>query len=708
MQILHKVLFVVSLTFMVAVSSFAEPRVVLQAGHQGTPVAMAWHEDSRTVVSVGEDGRLLVTRPGDAKVLHRFHVGEGRILRMALDPSRERAALVQANENGSYSVSVWDWTQEKMVFQYTLDSDPLFLTWSARGRYLALGNLGSPSVVILEGRTGRRLSYLQRLPSLYNAGYIGSTETILMTYAGSGAIRYWDIRSSTLRLSAETLGNLSGVTVLQTGSKAALFAYRNDELYLINRQTGAVLDKLELTGLTHVSIDPTTGEVDALTQDLTGYTVHRLQTDDAGFTLRLKEEPTLTLPGDDDVAPVSTPFKLPSEIHPVSLLRAAGKSFLMTEDGCLCVFDGAQYSPVVDDQLWRPNDIAFRGNSLYLSGNGRLVRFNSEFFAEDALANINLLNDLNRKEYDSESQAKETKLTIGLEGQLILWDATSGGLENGIRVINMNDDGSERFLPTKNTIQNVQPLPQGKLLIVDRNGGVGIMDLSTGEVESEYAALGIMDAAYVPDEDYLLAGRSSAGRSGTPLESVDLATSESMPVNDERFMVYSVRLGPYDLYTIGIEGRGALAKTILKRHDLTSPERASSFTSAKGEDFEALVLPDPNDDAVFTTLGGMVRRLSSSRRTSYPWEERILDLERRGQILYGLDEDGAVIFWNVRTGRTLMRSYFFKDGGWLALPTDNDVIWASEGAIDNVVIYRDGRTVDPRRISRILKDEERL
>jgi hypothetical protein len=62
-----------------------------------------------------------------------------------------------------------------------------------------------------------------------------------------------------------------------------------------------------------------------------------------------------------------------------------------------------------------------------------------------------------------------------------------------------------------------------------------------------------------------------------------------------------------------------------------------------------------------------------------------------------------MVLWNDK-GRAMLRIYFFDDGGWIAMPPDGDKIWASPGAIENVVLYRNGRPIDPRRVSQVLDD----
>jgi len=699
MSIFKKLFLFLILASVSVASASASYKLVLQSGHDGLPIEMKWHEKSRTIVSAGEDGRLIVTRPGDNKVLHRFRVTGDRIYGLELDTANNKAAVITLKE-GYYTVSVWDWNKEELIFDYELESEPLFTSWSAKGRYLTIGNLGNPSILVLEGRTGRRLSYLQRLPSLYNAGYIGSTESILMTYSVNGALRYWDIRSSALKLSTQTLPNLQNITVLQTDSKTTLFASKDNTLYLINRQTGAVLDQLVIPGIRDVSIDEKNGELDALTITLSGASLHRYKVRNERF-----------IPGDfgeENLSSIAVPVPIDSGINPLKVLRTNGNSYLLSRNGNLYIDNSIGFVQVINDRLWKPDSLAFNENSFYLSNSNKIIQATSAFFSSTSRGNIRDLQDVKLDEMYTNSQASETGIKV-LPGNIILqWDRSTDGDGNGIRRLRFKSINEEILFQGSGSIEKIDILDDERILTVNRSGTVEILNSLTGEVESSYSALGILDSAYSSDGNYLLAGRSSRGRAGTPLEMIDIETKEAIPLPDPRFMIYSIIDGPSSLYSIGIstDSHGKSETSIL-RHDKSNPENTRTMLNVTGEYLDGYALPDPDDNnTIYTSLGGIVHKINGRRKTEFEWNENIYRLALNADVLYGLDKDGALVLWNVNTGRSLIKIFFFNDGGWIAIPPDGTKIWASSGAIDNVIIYRDGRVIDPSRVSQILENSE--
>ena len=699
MNLDKKLFFLVLLMMFVVFTASASYKIVLQSGHDGMPVEMQWHKKTNTIVSVGEDGRLIVTRPSDRKVLHRFRVSEDRIYNLELDPSDKKAAVVTSS-NGIYTISVWDWDLEEKIFDYEINSEPLFTSWSAKGRYLTVGNLGSPSILVLDGRTGRKLSYLQRLPSLYNAGYIGSTETILMTYAVSGSIRYWDIRSSALKLSTETLANLQDIEVLQTDSKTTLFGRIDDTLYLINRQTGTVLDQLEIPDISDVSIDVDSGELDVLVVSIAGTFLQEYKVIDQKFLPRDF--------GESNFSSEASPLAVDNDINPVKVLRKAGRTYLFSRSGKLYEKDTKGFSPLIDDKLWQPDSMAFNDASFFLSRGNRILRFTSLFFSNASDGNIDELKDVTREEIATGSSATKTGIEI-LPGNIVLqWDRSTDGNNSGIRRLSFNNPKDEVLFPEKGSFEKLTVLDDGRLLTVNRNGTVNIINSTTGEVKSSYSALGILDSAYSQPGNFILTGRSSQGSAGTALERIDVQTKESVPVPDERFMVYSIVAGPSGLYSTGIknDSRGNRETTIL-RHNLENPEETRKIFSVNKEDLNAAVLPDPEShNTIFTSLGGTVRRISGYRKTVFQWNEEVSYLALRYGVLYGLDADGALVLWNATTGQPLIKVFFFENGGWIAIPPDENHLWASPGAINNVLIYKDGRIIDPSRVTITIEEKD--
>ncbi len=661
-------------------SAQASYKVVLQASHEGAPVALGMYGKTGEIVSLGEDGRLIAVNPGLSRITHRFQVSRSPVEAMQLNPAAPKAAVL-IQKDKQFRVEVWNWEKEKKEYSYTLQSEPLFVQWSARGRYLIIGNLGSPSIIILEGRTGRRLSYLQRLPGIYNQGYIGSTESIIMTYASSGAIQYRDIRSSALKLEAFTESGLNGLSVLQSGDKSTVLGHKNETLYLFNRQSGEILQSMNIPDMSDISVDTKNGDIDVLSVSPSGAFLHQFNAADGIMT--------------EDAA-----LRLPSSIHPVKILRCKDTSYIMDTEGRLYraeIFPDnqtAMCTPVIQNRTWKPESLNLYNDNLFLDGSGRIMRFTSPFFASRSASGLKSLtgSSMSFSVREPESRKSATRMSLMPDGRLVQWDTENAFSPAGIGIFGFDEPG-ELSGSVAGTISDLKILDHQRLMVLYRSGMVSILDAGSFSEEYSYSALGILDAAVCSD-DTLLLGRSSAGRSGSPLEKVDMQTGETIPVSDSRFMIYKVTPSPEGILTIGVDRQGQYPRTVLKLHNRSKPENSRTLAQIKGEYLNACVLPLADRKGFFTAVENQIVGMLDNRKIRLQWNKTITRLGFHGQTLYGIDEDGTVILWNTRTSQEILHVHLFQDNNWLAVSADNTKIWySSPDCLKNVLLYKDGRQI---------------
>lgn len=674
--------------FLLTLSLFAEYRVVLQSSHTAPPVDVQWHERTGTIHSVGNDGRLIVINPETKKVLHRFRLTNDRIHLMESNPVDDRIAIV-TSQSGHYSISVWNWGDEKKLFSITIKSEPLFISWSVRGVYLIVGSLNDPSITVIRGRTGERLPYLTRLPSFYNSGYIGATETILMTYTSSGMLHYWDIRSSALKLSAETVPNLTDLSVLQTENKTSLFARRRENLYLISRQTGEVLDLLHLPGLQDVSVDPLDGTIAALINSVAGARVQHLTVQERKFS---QEEIILS------------EIPLDSTLEPIGLTRGNGHSYVITEKNGLFVDSDNHFSLVVGDKTWQPQTMVFDDGVFYTGYKNEIMQFKSSFFSNNSRGDINALSTYRDQVIDTKLLIENLRMEILPDGRILFWDKNARNMEGeGIWMLNTKETPHTlSAIRTTGKINTLEIIDSSKILTVEQSGTINILDLKTHDILSEYSALGILDATYSSDGEFLLLGRSTNNRSVSSLEGLDIRTWESFPITDSRFMVYNLISGNEALYSVGVSKTSTNRwSTIIRSHDKKNPKRSRIIQKINKEDMYSLVEPNLSGRGVFTITDGEVYKINRAQKTHYQWNVPILAIKEHGRVVYGIDADGALVLWNGSFSiKAMLKIYFFKGGSWVALQPNTNKMWVSPKAIENIVIYKDGRELNPKRISR--------
>ncbi len=661
----------------------AEDRLVFQSGHDGEPVDIQWHRRTQTLVSAGEDGRFIVYDPEMKIITHRFKVTDGPIYQFQSDPSGDRAAFLTINA-GRYNLSVWDWGEEKKLYDLNLDSAPLFFTWSARGAYLAVGKITSPSLLLINGKQGHLLPYIDDLPYLFDSGYIGSTEQTMMTYTSTGDIRYWNIRNSSLRLSVKTLPNLVDLAVLQIEDKSILLARKGKVFYLIHRQSGKILDQMIAPGpIVDFAVDSVDGALDILSSSSQGALLHQYTLRGGMFKMINEQDAPLPL------------THLP---HPLRITRGNRQVFAAAASGSLASISDGAASVIADNITWQPQALTFIEDNLYIGGNNQIWRFNSPFFSLDSSIRLDDLTNHTSQLITIGASNGEMGLGTLPDGRIISWFRDGTGSEQGIRISDPHSIDSGQSIDSTGPIARLKIIDDSRIMTIDQNGMIGIINYQTGKILSKYSALGILDAVYSATGDFILTGKSSSYQS--PLGLIDMSTQESMQIPDDRFMVYHININKESIYTIGVKNlplEGTL--TVLMSHRIENLKQSFILKEFQGEDIRAKVIPRKQGKGVHTNLGGELIKILGSRKTAYKWPSAIRDFDEYGAVLYGIDAEGSLVFWDVADGtQALLRVSFFKDGSLIAYKPNGRALWASHTAQDNFILFRGGKIVSPQRM----------
>ncbi len=663
----------------------ATNRLVIQSFHRGKPVDVQWHKKSGMLLSVGQDGILIVTDPKSRKILHRIKVTNGKSHLFRSDPTGNRIALI-SSKNDLYTLSVWDWNDEKELYRFSLNAQPLYISWSTKGKYLVAGKIDTPNILIIESKTGRQLSYLKNVSSLYNMGYIGRTEKILMAYSSTGVIHYWDISASVLKMTVSTLPDLQNIIVLQTGEKLNLLARKSDTLYTINRQTGAVQSKLSIPKIIDTVIDASNGYLDVLVKTDSGLMVQQFTIIDGDFI-------------DRDYKPAK--FLLQTTSPPVSITRDREHAYIATSSGELLQLTESGLSEIIRDILWYPQDSAFYNDEMYISNSRRIVRFTSPFFNTNSHEDSSNLEELTNNLTMSGLPVGDTGLEIIPNGDVLLWAEQTA--DRGIKVLDFNHPANMKYLMSNTMIHELEIIDSEQTLTVDNTGTIRISDTQNGMILNEYTSLGILDASYSSDGNFVLAGRSVNKKDHASLERIDMSTKESSPISDNRFIVYSITSDEQFFYTLGASRKSRTEMTTeLRAHDIEDPAISRLLARIDGEDFNAIVIPNQSSGGVYTTLGGAITRINGDQRKIFEWDEQIISLHEHGNLLYGIDAGGRLILWDKKRGKQALLSVsFFKGDLWLAQSPNRETIWTTEEALGNFILYSGNRELDPSRLKNL-------
>ena len=697
---------ILSLSFLSAQSN----RIVIDSGHSSSVGSMAYHERSGRLVSCDDSGVVKVWNLQDDKLEYRLDTGLRGSIELKLHPEKYELALL-VTRPGYSGLSVWDWRSGRNKFTKTLSGRPIQFEYSGKGRFLFTTRVDNPSIVIYNSQTGREYSYLKRLRTLFSFAYIGDKESTVMTYSNSGYLRFYDIRTVSLKNESSTKADLSELSVMQTEGKRYILGRKDNSLFLIDRLNGEVKDAMTVEDMRSFSLDQSNGTITVLSVSDSGrLKVSHTSTSGARFT------------------PISTPSYLSGRISTADLDDSGwfrvneGSRALISARNRVYLSDGMGYLWTFNDrgrpEMFKKNeivaiqDISFEDNKLYLLTNDRLMTLSSRFFGSTGVHDLDRLGDLSIQTTGSPLEG-ETFLESYSDGRLLIWSA-----EDGARDYVLYDPDDNKVLGDNSsftsTLKEVHIIGD-RILALESSGEASLSNIFTGIREFSFSALGMVSLNYI-DDSRLLAGKSLMKTGRNPLFTVQTDTGEILPVTDERFLIQNI-VSPESgtkIYTTGLRllSDGSM-ETQIRSHDRSNPSRSTLLYSKDGEWMQSILTVD--DSSYTPTLYGSVSgreilRIRGNQKNSWDYDKNIRDLFFHKSILYILNTDGSLTLFDPQRGRSIVDYFLMKDGSWIALPSAQGdkpyVNNASASEWINSYSTSTGRSISVRYRVADIKEEE--
>jgi hypothetical protein len=667
-----KKLYTLTLMLFFAVSLSGTTKFVINNGHFSPIISIQYDVGRDLIFSAEEKGAISIWNKSTETLRNHFQLTSNIIDRILVSPTEDNIAVL-SHDSEKYYLSVWNWNTERQVFPIRMiEEQPLFLEYSASGRYLFYGNVKNPSLTFLNARNGVQLNYMNQLPSIYDFGYLGSTEKNLMTYSSSGAIKFYDFRTSEEKKNVETISGLKNLQVIQSNN-AYLSAYSGHKVYLIERLTGRATDTMEFNELKNFYQNSENGHALTVERVNRNYVLKKWSTDNDKFTVMEK------------------PVFIPATVEISSLAEADGMTLAGDTKGTLYKvnWSTASLDLFSSDNTKNIHDISISGNSLTLSGENGLLTIEAPFFNNS----LSVTTSPAFTQHQNPLQGKTGLLEIG-DNKLLLWNTD---VEKGsISIFNTRSNTTEfKYSNFTSPIQDIR-YEEGKIITLEKNGTIKIINIENSQEVFSYSAIGLQNISMV-DEETLFAGRSStSGQS--PAVTININTRETLIVNDDRFLIFdsmAVRKN-HQFYTLGLLNDNNKIKTILKSHDYENLSDMETLVIYNGEDINAQVLIDPsNSSTIYAKLGTSgIYKITGRNVTKYTNNKPVDKIYLSGSILYSLNQDNSITLFKASTGQILYTIYIFKDDKWALIPASSDMYFGSEGVEENILSYRNNRFVN--------------
>ena len=660
-----------------ATPATAAPGPLINSGHAGTITDLRYDAQRRLLFSAGDDGAVRVWDQDNATIVQHLRLGVHRVVRIALHPEGTLLAAVLRSATGSNLLEVWDWRAGRRLYGHPLAEPPLHVGFTSRGSSLVYTKAQLDSVVFLEPYSGQPQHRLPPGIGIVSFVTTSTNERTIMTYQPTGRIRYWDSASARLQAEVATVPGLEQIAV--SADKALLVARAGDEIVAIDVVTGRVRSRVAAPDQVVFTVSDRLPQLILLEtappESGGGVVVRRLRLD---RRLTGYREATVDLSG------------------AVTAVAAADSAVFIAQPGSIVEFRSGAVRTFARNELLPGAELVVADGTLVVATRWRLALARTASTASARAADSGApgtRDSLLPQVVSQQHLVNPFRAAVGLtlvapiarprspsRSLVLVWNRE--GESGGLGTLDPRT-GTFRFrlagLPAP--LVQVSVLDR-QLLLLDRNGEIRLYSLTQVlgadpkvplPPEHRFRAPGTSKVAGTGQR--LIAGRSSASATATPLLQIDTATAETILLADDALLIYDLaQHADGHLLTLGVEAADATAgrahaRTVLKRRSGSNLEQQRILDAYAGEDLFAALAVAPDGRRVYSSLGPSTVRMWDGRR--------LVALERSGHrprqltvvdsLLVARNADGTFTVWDRATHAVLFDLYLFRGFDWLAV-----------------------------------------
>lgn len=637
-------------------------RAVVDSGHRGAVLALDYDDGRKLLFSTGADGTVRIWDPVARVLIRSLTVTNLRVGMVAADPAATQVAVLVTDGIHFFSVEVWDWEQEKRLYQIPLDDAPLFIRYSASGRYILFSTPSWKSLRIVDAGSGKPVPVPAEESGIVELARLSRTEKVLMTYRLTGSLSYFDLASGRLLEKRDTVPQISHARI--SHDLSFMVGSTDTGIFRIDLGTGAVQASADLPGVTGIDISPADDQI-ACTRQGSGVSLWSL----ASGTL----------------APAALPQQAPQD---ASTLRFGSESlFVGGRDGNITSVSGSgETASFPGDERAQISGIAARGDMLALATSAWLKVFVSGLAGTAAQSTSDAPGTLRAIQVDNPFKTPAGLLFLDDNSLLVYRSADGPG---DYRIFDI-PSRSFRLAPTALPAPVIEAQADGsRCLLLAKDGTLRIIGLPDGSPRLEVTRPGAMWATLTSGHAVVVAGDPGVSEQGS-LVKINTDTGETDPIPSRNKYSYEVVFDPVSgvLYSLGVD---ADDRTNLLSHTGSDFQKETPIDSSLGEHLFASLAIEAATGTLYTTLGrewisqwkdGALKRLGA------PAQGASLLLSGNG-ALYALNRDSSVSITSPSAGRPVGELSLFVDGGWvLTLP---DGRFAASQGKDSLVNVLDGQ-----------------
>lgn len=622
---------------------------VINSGHQSSVKIINYNKLNDSFFSISEDGTLVIKKRNSDSISQRIFLSSHSITSFSLSPKNTHLAIVETDNASVFMVTVWDWKRERKLYSIKLDEFPMSVGFTGNGSYIYTTSISSNPVKVYNARSGATTTYLNKNNKFIDYIYIGASEKYAFLYSSTGTLDIWLLKEGKLYRSLKTKSNLTNLTV--SPDKKFIVGQDDNSIYVIGRNNGKISDKIEIDNLETYKLNETTSELNLFIN--------------GKYKKSIK---TLPLVGGKIMETDTNEVILKKSI---SQLEAAYNTVLYSDDsGNIYSYNKWEKTKdvFVDNSITNIENIVIVDDKAVIISDNKIYSFISPFFV-DRIKNPQRLTQFSLTHSDSPIDNP-----IGImeyNNNLLIW-------KDSVVLYDLNNQ--ELLFEHKMTSDIMDlKIQEGKLLLLDQNGYIEIIDLVNYKSTYRVKTPGFTSISFYTEKE-LIGGIDSSY--GSSLMIFDLNTKETIPVKISLDIVLNIKNSntSYIFYIAGLK-KDSNETRFIEYNMLTKKERILSKT--QGENINSNYFFN-GDKTLFTNLGiSSLLKIDTKSYRVKPFKDTINRTKKiyfKSNGLYTINENKSLSIWHPITGRKLMDFYLFKNDQWVAIIQNGNRAFGSPGS----------------------------
>ncbi len=593
-----------------------EPLHITTHVFDGGVTAIAESPYNRAVFVAGNDGFVSAYSYRRLQA-SSFQISCLPVKLLSAHPQKNYIAVYETDGFSVHRISVWDWTAKKKLFSKNFSSSVVSLSWSAKGSYLFAGTASMEGITVFDIR-GRQKKIYKTPPGIVLLAATGVSEKKIVTYGESGRLVYADIARRSILKQYETEDHLKMPELIKKYTR--IIGYKDGKVVVVKAASGEVLKTYPARSALFA------GSL----KDSVPVWIEKGKKARTWFLCKGEKK--------------SPEFIIPTGAKITAARHSAGGIILGTGDGKVYRLKQKKNEEIFLSDLTvrtaeKITDICIANSKLYM-------------LTHDALYSASLKSKRTEVYLQNTGAEKCTPYRKGF----LLWSKNKRAplyyaeKDTKVQVLYYPKESCNSISIYRDTIAVVHPF-----------SGLVLINGKTGKKLFTYKAAGLQEAVQI-DDTFVLISKSAADTSGRPLFLINIKTEETIPLNLEGALVFSLKAHRGKKQTFScmrvIVDPNPKTQLVAMSINLKQPKKSKFRTvvSYKAEDLNAFIHEEK--DTIITNMGngGLVIYNKRSRRQQRCKRDYALPYNAVSSKYYviTLNYDGSISWYRKKTGELLM------------------------------------------------------